>query len=244
MLIERANPWICLGLATVWLALSVISPPQPGFTPTLSQIIFSQIILHFLLLTATVLTAATVPPSNDDRGVNSFVRTMQVIRTDVFRVTRGFPFPRAVRLGLLAGIAMTAASGVVALLIGMLAESAGNEVELQPIVGIFLRSAWPARIALLVSITILSPIFEELFFRYAMESVLTGTLGSVGRAVAYSAIFFAGMHGNLAAFPSLLLVAAVCSFIYRRSGNLAAPITAHFLFNLVSIAIIICGGAE
>ena len=243
MLIERANPWICLGLATIWLALSVISPPQPGFTPTLSQIIFSQIILHFLLLSATFLTAATVPPSKDDRRGNPFARTMHVIKTDVFRVTRGSSFPRAVRQGFLAGIAMTAASSLIALLIGLLVESAGNEVELQPIVGIFLRSAWPARLALLVSITILSPIFEELFFRYAMESALTGALGCRGRAVAYCAFFFAGMHGNLVAFPSLLLVAVVCSFIYRRSGNLAAPIAAHFLFNLVSITVILCGGA-
>ena len=243
MLIERANPWICLGLATIWLALSVISPSRPGFTPTLQQIIFSQLILHFLLLFATFLTAATAPLTKDDRGGNPFARTMHVIKTDVFRVPRESTFPRAVRQGLLAGIAMTAASGVISLLIGLVAESAGNEVELQPIVGIFLRSAWPARVALIVSITILSPLFEELFFRYAMENVLAGTLVNQGRAVAYSAIFFAGMHGNLAAFPSLLLVAAVCSFIYRRSGNLAAPITAHFLFNLVSITIVICGGA-
>ena len=243
MLIERATPWICLGLATIWLSLSIISPPQPGFIPSLSQVIFSQIILHMLLLSATMLTAATTPLAHGERRFDRFARMIDVINADVLRLRHGSSFPRAVRQGLLAGIAMTAASGAIALLVGLVAESAGSKVELQPIVEIFLRSAWPARIALLVSITILSPFFEELFFRYALESVLTGALGSKVRAVPCAAVFFAGMHGNLAAFPSLLLVAAVCSFIYRRSGNLAAPIAAHFLFNLVSITIIICGGA-
>ena len=243
MLIERANPWICLGLATIWLALSVISPPQQEFTPTLAQIILSQIVLHFLLFSASIMTAATASRNLKDSRRNPFAWAIHVLKTDLLRIQHGTSCLRAVRQGLLAGIAMTAASGVIAFLIGLVAESAGNEVELQPIVGIFLRSAWPARIALLFSITILSPFFEELFFRYAMENVLAGALVNRGKAVAYSAFFFAAMHGNLAAFPSLLLVAAVCSYIYRRSGNLAAPITAHFLFNLVSITIIICGGA-
>ncbi len=243
MLIARANPWICLGLATIWLVLSVLSPPPPDFVPTLQQIIFSQIILHFLLLSATMLTAATTPRDTGNERSGPFAWTFHVLLNDVFCVPSRDSFPRALRKGLLAGGAMVAMSGAVAFLIGLVAESAGNEIELQPIVGIFLRSAWPARIALLISITILSPIFEELFFRYAMESVLFGTLGNKGRAIAYSAFFFSGMHGNLAAFPSLLLVAATCSFIYRRSGNLAAPIMAHFLFNMVSITIIICGGA-
>ena len=243
MLIARANPWICLGLASFWLALSVISPPPPGFMPTLPQIIFSQVILHFLLFSATMLTAATTPRDADNVRSGPFVWMFHVLLNDIFRVPPEASFPRALRKGLLAGGAMVAMSGAISILIGFVAESAGNEIELQPIVGIFLRSAWPARIALFVSITILSPIFEELFFRYAMESVLFGTLGNKGRAVAYSAFFFAGMHGNLAAFPSLLLVAATCSFIYRRAGNLVAPIMAHFLFNMVSITIIICGGA-
>ena len=244
MLIARANPWICIGLAAIWFALSIVYPPQQGFTPTLSQIIVSQLFLHFLLLSATVLTATTTPRDVHAEKTAPLAWPLLVIGTDIFRVPHKASFLRAVRQGLGAGVAMTLVSGIISAIIGFVAESSGNDVELQPIVGIFLRSAWPARVALLVSITILSPVFEELFFRYSMESVLTGTLGSRGRAVAYAAFFFAAMHGNLAAFPSLLLVAAVCSFIYRRTGNIAAPITAHFLFNLVSITLILCGGAE
>lgn len=244
MLIARANPWICLGLAAVWLALAVVSPAKPDFTPALSQIIASQLILHFMLLSATLLTAATTPRSRDDAQCPPFAWTCHVLRTDILRAPRAASFLRAVWRGLLAGAAMTALSGVIAVIVQHLAKCVGNEVELQPIVGIFLRSAWPARVALLVSTTILSPIFEELYFRYAMESVLAGALGSRGRALAYTAVFFAAMHGNLAAFPSLVLVAAACSFVYRRIGNLAAPIAAHSLFNLVSVAVILCGGAE
>ena len=243
MLISRANPWICLGLASIWLAFAIVSQPQPDFTPSLSQIIVSQLILHLMLLSATVLTAATTRRDSDEDDAGPLAWTFHVLRNDIFRVPHGASFPRVLRQGLLAGVAMTAVSGAISAIIGLVAESVGNEVELQPIVGIFLRSAWPARVALLVSITILSPVFEELFFRYAMESVLVGAIGSRSRSVAYAAVFFAAMHGNLAAFPSLLLVAAVCSFIFRRTGNVAAPIVAHFLFNLVSITIIILGGA-
>ena len=243
VLMARANPWVCLGLAFAWLGLSAVSAPPKGFVPTLSQIVTSQSILHFLLLSATVFTAATVPRVSGEGG-NAFSRALHVLRADILSAPSSASLRRAVRTGLAAGVAMIVLSGIIAYVVELIAQSVGNEVELQPIVGFFLRSAWPERAALLVSVVVLSPVVEELFFRYAMESSLAGTLGSVTRAAAYAALLFAGMHGTLSAFPPLLLVAAVCSLVYRRARNLAAPIAAHMLFNLVSVAIILCGGAK
>ena len=243
MLISRANPWICLGLAFAWLAIAALSPPPEGFVPSLSQIVTSQFILHFLLLGATVFTAATAPRDSGAK-TNPFAWTFHVFGCDILRGFRRAAFLVAMRKGLVAGAAMVILSGAISSALNFVAKSAGNELELQPVVGIILRSAWPAKVVLLVSVIALSPISEELFFRYALESSLAGTLSSRTRAVSYAALLFAGMHGTLSAFPSLLLVAAICSYVYRRAGSIAAPIAAHMLFNFVSVAVILLGGAE
>ena len=246
MLIARANPWICLGVAFVWLGLVALvsfapQPPQ-GALPSLPALVLSSLLQFALLFSATFATATSVPRRRENPQSGVAAWGCRVLHADLF-VSPRLAVGRVLRAGLLAGLAMTAVSAVLATAIGFVTEAAGREVELQQIVDIFQRSAWPAKAVIFTSSTLCSPIFEELFFRYALESVITGATGNANRALVYTAIIFAAMHGNLAAMPSLMAVSVGCSLVYRRMGNFAAPIAAHFLFNLVSITVILCGGA-
>ena len=243
MLIARANPWICLSVAAVWLGLVAFAPQPPADAlPSLPAIVFSSLIQFALLFSATLATATSVPRRREDIQGGFAAWGCHVLHADLFASPR-LAAGRVLRTGLLAGLAITAVSAVLATAVGLVTEAAGREIELQQIVNIFQRSAWPAKAVLFTSTTLCSPIFEELFFRYALESVITGATGSANRALAYTAILFSAMHGNLAAVPSLMAVSLGCSLVYRRTGSLVAPIAAHFLFNLVSITVILCGGA-
>ncbi len=244
MLIARANPWLCLGVAFVWLGFVAFAPqPPPGAhqaLPSLPQIVVSSLIQFVLLFSATFVTAATVPWSRDDGRDGFAARGWHVLRTDLFATPR-LSAGRVLRAGLLTGLALTVISGALSIIVEFLTEAAGHEIELQQIVDVFQRSGWHAKAFLFVSAALCSPIFEEVFFRYALESVLAGATGSANRALAYTAVLFAAMHGNLAVMPSLMAVSVGCSLVYRRTGSLAASIAAHFLFNLVSLALILAG---
>ena len=241
MLIARANPWLCLGVAFVWLGLVAFAPQQPVVLPSLPQIVFSSLFQFVLLLSATFATAASVPRRRENVRDGFAAWVWRVLRTDLFAPPR-LSAGRILRAGLLTGLALTAASLALATVVSLVTEAAGQEVELQQIVNVFQRSGWPTKAVLFVSVTLCSPIVEEVFFRYALESTVAGATGSASRALAYTAILFAAMHGNFVALPSLAAVSVGCSLVYRRTGSLAAPIVAHALFNFVSLAFILAGG--
>ena len=243
MRIGRANPWFCLGLAFVWLVLEVLSPARSEGVPTVLQIVVSTLFLYVLLLSAVVCTAATVPADDSPRRPGPATRVWRLFRADLLEPARRVPARTVLATGLETGVAIAMLSLALSFLIGWLTEAAGREVELQTVVDLFLRSAWPGRAALVVSVVLLTPVVEEFFFRYALESVLGGALRSRAKSLLYGAILFAAMHGNLAALPSLLVVSAGCSLAYRRAGSLLAPMLAHLFFNLFSVALLLAGAA-
>ena len=51
-----------------------------------------------------------------------------------------------------------------------------------------------------------------------------------------SAVFFGLIHVNAAAFLPLTLFGLVLAWLYERTGNLLASITAHALFNQIGRA--------
>ena len=53
-----------------------------------------------------------------------------------------------------------------------------------------------------------------------------------------TSIAFAAIHMNLSIFISLTLLALVLVWLYERTRNLLAPITAHACFNAVNFAIL------
>ena len=235
MLVARANPWICLGLSFAWIALAALAPaPHDVAVPPVTQIVVSNLIMYAVLLVAVLLTAATVRA-----GVAH--GPWHVLREDVFNPDPAVRPARAVGNGLVTGAALVVLSLVVMALVGLVSEALGFEFREQD--GIeFLRRGTPAgKAVILFSVVVVVPVAEELFFRYALERSLEGALASRAKAVAYTALLFALMHGNVHAVPALFLVAAGCSFIYRRTGTLLAPMAAHAIFNLSSAMLVLLG---
>ena len=56
-----------------------------------------------------------------------------------------------------------------------------------------------------------------------------------GMAAAISGAVFAAVHLNLATFIPLLFLGVAFAWLYEKDGRLTAPVTCHFLFNLVNL---------
>ena len=83
---------------------------------------------------------------------------------------------------------------------------------------------------LAVYLLLLAPLFEELIFRKLLIDRLLPH-GEWG-AVLVSALLFALFHGNLYQFFGAVLVGALLSFLYLRTGRVGLGILLHSLFNL------------
>ena len=83
-----------------------------------------------------------------------------------------------------------------------------------------------------VSAVIVAPVAEEAFFR----GFLVGALGrawSAPIALLASSAIFAALHFDIGSMIPFALVGLALGAIYLRSGGIAAPVLAHFGFNLV-----------
>ena len=92
------------------------------------------------------------------------------------------------------------------------------------------------RFAVLLALTgILTPVMEEILFRRLLYALLR-PLG-VAAAVAAGAVIFAAAHLFLHGLPALAGIGAAFQWVYLRSGNLAAAMLAHTIFNLIALAV-------
>ena len=85
---------------------------------------------------------------------------------------------------------------------------------------------------------VLAPLAEEMFFRGVLYTTLRQR-GYPRLALWGSATLFGIIHFNLAALCPLIFLALVWTWLYERTGNLLAPITAHVLFNAVNFVALI-----
>ena len=88
-----------------------------------------------------------------------------------------------------------------------------------------------------VAIVISAPITEEIFFRGFLFGGTRPIIGVAGAALVTGFIFSLA-HYNLGLILPFTAVGAILALSYQRSGTLFVPIGAHFLFNLVSFAIL------
>lgn len=107
-----------------------------------------------------------------------------------------------------------------------------------------LSTAGPGWIAIiLISSVLLTPLYEELFFRGLLQSLFRRHLGPWPSIVLSSALF------GLAHFPlphtiaPLAALGVALGYNYERTGRLWAPIVTHGLFNLVSVFVYLDIGA-
>jgi len=88
-------------------------------------------------------------------------------------------------------------------------------------------------IALGIVTIILAPVAEEILFRGVLYSAIA-QYGHRQIGVWMSSVIFALIHANVAIFIPLLALALLLVWLYERTGNLLAPITAHAVFNAIN----------
>ncbi len=99
----------------------------------------------------------------------------------------------------------------------------------------------PARLARLAPfLVLLAPLAEEVFLRGYVFRFLYERAGP-GAAYGISSVLFALIHFNPSGFAIYVAIGLVLAWIYRKSGNLLAPIAGHVCFNALVIAALAWG---
>ena len=170
------------------------------------------------------------------------IRAAQVVAMLVpLRLIRGFG-PAALglrwgdwRKGLMWAVAVSAAlaGGFAAASLAWHLATGGNLV--QEVLGrspLDAAKTTGARAAILVSMGLVGPVAEELFFRGGLYAVLRQSL-SVPQAVVVTSLFFASAHAGQVGLPVIQLVGGVAfAVLYEKTGSLLAPVLVHAAGNL------------
>ncbi len=91
---------------------------------------------------------------------------------------------------------------------------------------------------LAIEIVVLAPVFEELFFRRCLFSVVRKKF-SFGFSAIVSGIFFSFLHYNTAVFVPIFFLGVVFAYVYERTQNLLAPILLHAAHNSAVLILIL-----
>lgn len=121
-----------------------------------------------------------------------------------------------------------------------LLEKTGIPAPEQPVIEIFRRGSPLQKGILIVSSVILAPVGEEICYRCVIFKNMELIAGTVP-AVWVSSLLFSAAHLNLRVFPALLLLGIWLTVLYRKTGTLLAPMTAHALFNGMTILLLVSG---
>lgn len=92
----------------------------------------------------------------------------------------------------------------------------------------------------LLVVVILSPIIEEILFRGIFLRRFNKGLNNLSLAILLSSIIF-GLCHNFGGILGAILFGICVSILYIKSRNILVPIFAHFLNNLISFVLALCG---
>jgi membrane protease YdiL (CAAX protease family) len=97
---------------------------------------------------------------------------------------------------------------------------------------------WPTGVYLGVFAVVLAPIAEEFIFR--------GVLFPFVRQLGYPRLawfgvsgLFALIHGDVAIFVPLFVLALALTWLYEKTGSLLAPVAVHGLFNAANLVLLV-----
>ena len=124
--------------------------------------------------------------------------------------------------------------------IGQVLPWLGLQPDLQAPVRMLMESDWKERLVIGFFAVVFAPVVEELLFRGIFFPVLRD-LGFQRLAWWGTSLVFGFIHGNVAAFLPLCLLGAFFAWLYQRTGNLAASMAAHAVFNLIPFVLVSCG---
>ena len=97
---------------------------------------------------------------------------------------------------------------------------------------------WPTGIYLGIFAVVLAPVAEEFIFRGVLFPFVK-QLGWPKLAWFGVSLLFALIHGSMAIFIPLFVLALALTWLYEKTGNLLAPIVVHGLFNAVNLVLLI-----
>jgi len=97
-------------------------------------------------------------------------------------------------------------------------------------------------IALIVTVGILAPVVEELFFRGLLygafrkrNNSFTSEKAVIRFSIVISSAIFSAIHFQWLLFPALFVVGMLFAWLYERKGRLAPAIWAHVGFNVTTL---------
>ncbi len=93
------------------------------------------------------------------------------------------------------------------------------------------------RLLVVFSAVIVAPLFEELLFRFHLQSAIRRATGNRWFAVIVASAAFAAIHDIWWMMPPLFLLAVGLGYVFERTRNLWAVITIHALFNALSLTV-------
>jgi len=97
---------------------------------------------------------------------------------------------------------------------------------------------WPTGVYLGVFAVVLAPVAEEFIFRGVLFPFVK-QLGWPRLAWIGVSLLFALIHGSVAIFIPLFVLALALTWLHEKTGNLLAPIVVHSLFNAANLALLI-----
>jgi len=213
-----------LVLAGFFAALIVSQLARPASEPS------PKVMVDQVLPNALFFLALTV-------GVAGFMRFRGLHLRTVFGLDR-LSTPRALALAL----GLLAAAYPLVMCSGLLTQFAlrhsAQEQELVTLFKDVARGANGGAIAQIVFAgAVIAPLCEEFLFRGLFYPVFKRHLGAVASAVLTAALF-AAFHLNLAALPSLFVLALCFTVAYEATGSLLVPMAMHALFNATTLSVL------
>ncbi len=115
-----------------------------------------------------------------------------------------------------------------------------NPQEQQAVETLQNAQSWDSRIYLIVFTILVAPVAEEILFRGVLYPAIKQ--GGYPRIAWWgTAIFFAAIHGSVAIFLPLFVLGLALAWLYEKTNNLLAPITAHAAFNAINVVFLYLG---
>ncbi|MFH1878832.1 MAG: type II CAAX endopeptidase family protein [Candidatus Omnitrophota bacterium] len=102
----------------------------------------------------------------------------------------------------------------------------------QPIVELFMKEKETSVLWMsTVFAAVFGPVAEEIFFRGFIYGALKKNLGVFG-GILVTALLFSALHAHIVGLLPILALGILLSYLYEKTGSLAAPITVHIIHNL------------
>lgn len=123
-------------------------------------------------------------------------------------------------------------------------DALGIDAPQQELIELFAKADAPGPFFALTFVAVLlAPLTEEIVFRAGLFRFLRDRLPR-WIALLLPAMVFAALHANLASFLPLFLLGVFFALAYEYTGRLIVPVTAHALFNLNTILLVLCGAGQ